>query len=71
MTKKPIYNYNIEQCNRLFKKGIHPIGVSTHDKTGNVFHVFRTEKRYFDMLAAVMFEMEQEQNNNQSVISCK
>lgn len=57
---KPVYNYNLEQCNRLFKKGVHPIGVGVNDKTGNVFHVFKGERYYFDMLSAVLYEMEQE-----------
>lgn len=26
LTKKPIYNYDINQCNSLFKKGVNPIG---------------------------------------------
>lgn len=79
---KPVYNYNLEQCNRLFKKGVHPIGVGVNDKTGNVFHVFKGERYYFDMLSAVLYEIEQEvkevQNevqkngeNNQCVNSCK
>ena len=31
--KKPIYNYNLEQCNKLFKKGVRPIGIGRNDKT--------------------------------------
>lgn len=31
---KPVYNYDIEQCNRLFKKGIVPIGVGTNNNSG-------------------------------------
>lgn len=62
---KPVYNYNLEQCNRLFKKGVHPIGVGVNDKTGNVFHVFKGERYYFDMLSAVLYEMEQGARNNE------
>lgn len=64
-TMKPVYNYNLEQCNRLFKKGVHPIGVGVNDKTGNVFHVFKGERYYFDMLSAVLYEMEQEVRNTE------
>lgn len=65
---KPVYNYNLEQCNRLFKKGVHPIGVGVNDKTGNVFHVFKGERYYFDMLSAVLYEMEQEAKEVQNEV---
>ena len=54
--KKPIYNYNLEQCNKLFKKGVRPIGIGRNDKTGNIFVVFRAKSKYFDMLSAVLYE---------------
>ena len=38
--KKYTYNYDIEECNQLFKRGVFPIGCGKHDKTGNVFLVF-------------------------------
>ncbi len=36
---KPIYNYDLKECNLLFKKGIHPIGCGVGDKDGRVFVV--------------------------------
>lgn len=54
--KKPVYNYDIEQCNKLFKKGVHPIGIGRNNKTGNIFLVFRADGKYFDMLSAVLYE---------------
>lgn len=38
---KPIYNYDIEQCNQLFKKGVVPIGIGRHHVTGNTYVVFK------------------------------
>lgn len=54
--KKPIYNYDLEQCNKLFKKGVNPIGVGVNDKTGKVFHVFIASKKYFEMLKLIEYE---------------
>lgn len=34
MKTKPVYNYDLEQCNALFKKGVFPIGIGTNNKTG-------------------------------------
>ena len=48
--KKYAYNYDIEECNQLFKRGVFPIGCGKHDKTGNVFHVFRVNGRYIKVL---------------------
>lgn len=48
--KKYVYNYNIEECNQLFKRGVFPIGCGIHDKTGNVFHVFCVNSRYLKVL---------------------
>lgn len=48
--KKYTYNYDIEECNQLFKRGIFPIGCGKHDKTGNVFHVFCVNSRYLKVL---------------------
>ena len=50
MTKKPVFNYDIEQCNQLFKLGIVPIGIGTNDKTGNTYVVFRANTKYFTAL---------------------
>lgn len=48
--KKYAYNYDIEECNQLFKRGVFPIGCGRHDKTGNVFHVFCVNSRYLKVL---------------------
>lgn len=34
------YNYDLEQCNWMFKHGVKPVGCGKHDKTGNTFIVF-------------------------------
>jgi len=56
LAKKPIYNYDINQCNSLFKKGVNPIGCGVNNKTGKVFHVFIPSKKYFEMLKLIEFE---------------
>jgi len=43
------YNYDLGECDWLFKQGIRPIGCGTHDKTGNVFIVFLVNKRYKEL----------------------
>ena len=53
---KPVFNYDIEQCNRLFKKGVMPIGVGTNNRSGNVYHVFRANRKYFDTLKLLEYE---------------
>lgn len=40
------YNYDLEQCNWLFKQGIYPCGCGTNNKTGNTFIVFSLSKKY-------------------------
>lgn len=47
---KAIYNYNLEECNQLFKVGVLPIGCGRNNKTGNVFLVFSPRPRYYDGL---------------------
>ncbi|HAU86018.1 MAG TPA: hypothetical protein DCW90_11125 [Lachnospiraceae bacterium] len=56
MKTKPIYNYDLDQCNALFKKGVFPIGVGRNDKTGNVYIVFKANMRYFDTLKLLQYE---------------
>lgn len=58
MLKKPVYNYNLDECNKLFKLGIPPIGIGTSDKTGNAYVVFRANMRYFDALKQIQQEQE-------------
>lgn len=56
--KKYIYNYNIEECNLLFKKNINPVGCGVNKKTNTIYHVFYPSKLYFEMLKLVKFELE-------------
>ncbi len=48
--KKYIYNYDIEQCNQLFKLNVKPIGCGINKKTNSVYHVFYPNAYYFGML---------------------
>lgn len=43
------YNYDLEECNWMFKHGVKPIGCGKHDKTGNPFIVFLVNKRYKEL----------------------
>lgn len=54
--KKPIFNYNIEECNALFKHNVFPIGINKHDKTGNVFCVFNATTYYFNAIKQIREE---------------
>ena len=49
MSRGMHYNYELEQCNWLFKHGIKPIGCGKHDKTGNTFIVFLITKQYKEL----------------------
>jgi len=40
------YNYDLEQCNWLFKQGVRPCGCGTNNKTGNTFIVFSISEQY-------------------------
>ena len=53
---KPIYNYDLQECNLLFKKGIHPIGCGIGDRDGRVYHVFMADRRYFDAVKLIQYE---------------
>ena len=53
---KPIYNYDLKECNLLFKKGIHPIGCGVGDRDGRVYHVFMADRRYFDAVKLIQYE---------------
>lgn len=63
LKSKPVYNYDIEECNKLFKKGIFPIGCGVGDKDGRVFHVFVASRKYFDAVKLINYEMKEKQNN--------
>ena len=43
------YNYDLHECDWLFKHGINPIGCGKHDKTGNPFIVFLVNKKYKEL----------------------
>jgi hypothetical protein len=43
------YNYDLEECNWMFKHGVKPIGCGKHDKTGNPFIVFLVNRRYKEL----------------------
>lgn len=45
------YNYDLEECDWLFKHGVKPIGCGKHDKTGNTYIVFLVNKRYKKLVA--------------------
>ena len=47
---KPIYNYDLKECNLLF------IGCGVGDKDGRVFHVFMADRRYFDAVKLIQYE---------------
>ena len=64
--KKYTYNYDIEECNQLFKRGVFPIGCGKHDKTGNVFHVFCVNSRYLKVLDDIRFLASQGTENNRT-----
>lgn len=49
MSKGMHYNYDLEECNWLFKQGIKPIGCGKHNKTGNTFIVFLITKHYKEL----------------------
>lgn len=49
MIKGIHYNYNVDMCNWLFKRGISPIGCGTHEKTNNVFIIFLVNDRYKEL----------------------
>ena len=53
---KPIYNYDLDECNLLFKKGIQPVYCGIGDKDGRIYHVFMADKRYFDMVKLIKYE---------------
>lgn len=64
--KKYVYNYDIEECNQLFKRGVFPIGCGKHNKTGNVFLVFCVNSRYLKVLEDIRFLASQGAENNRT-----
>ena len=61
---KPIYNYDLKECNLLFKKGVHPIGCGVGDRDGRVYHVFMADRRYFDAVRLIQYENVEKQQRN-------
>lgn len=43
------YNYDLQECDWLFKHGVNPIGCGKHDKTGNTFIVFLVNRKYKEL----------------------
>lgn len=43
------YNYDLKECDWLFRHGVKPIGCGRHDKTGNTFIVFLVNRRYKEL----------------------
>lgn len=43
------YNYDLAECDWLFKQGVKPVGCGTNDKTENVFIMFFVNKRYKEL----------------------
>ena len=64
LKNKPVYNYDIEECNQLFKKGVYPIGCGVGDKDGRVFHVFTANRRYFDTVRRINYELNEKRESN-------
>ena len=56
MKTKPVYNYDLDQVNALFKRGVFPIGIGVNNKTGNTYVVFKANMRYFDTLKLIEYE---------------
>lgn len=61
LKNKPVYNYDIEECNQLFKKGVYPIGCGINPKTGGFFLVFYETKGYYNTLDLIALENKQKQ----------
>ena len=61
MKTKPVYNYDLNQVNALFKKGVFPIGIGANDKTGNTYVVFKANMREFDTLRLIEYEQKEMQ----------
>ena len=49
MSKGIYYNYDLDECNWLFKQGINPIGCGKHERTGNTFIIFLMNKQYKEL----------------------
>ena len=49
MSKGIYYNYDLDECNWLFKHGIKHIGCGKHERTGNTFIIFLINKKYNEL----------------------
>lgn len=54
---KPIFNYDLAECNQLFKKGIRAIGCGFGTRDGSPYIVFMADKRYFDAVREINGEV--------------
>lgn len=71
MTKKKYaYNYNLEECDRLMKKGISPIGCGINPSTNSVYHVFNPTRVYFGILDLVRIELADNHLSKDYVQNC-
>ncbi|MSS11760.1 hypothetical protein FYJ38_24445 [Clostridium sp. WB02_MRS01] len=66
---KPVYNYDLRQCNQLCKIGIFPIGIGTNDNTGNVFHVYAANRKYFDALELIKIKSSEMSKNTEEYVT--
>ena len=57
---KPIYNYDLEESNLLFKRNIRPIGCGIGDKDGRPYIVFMANRQYFDALNLIRLERDEQ-----------
>ena len=64
MKTKPVYNYDLDQVNALFKRGVFPIGIGVNNKTGNTYVVFKANMRYFDTLKLIEYEQKEKEPKN-------
>ena len=61
MKTKPVYNYDLDQVNALFKRGVFPIGIGVNNNTGNTYVVFKANMRYFDTLKLIEYEQKEKE----------
>ena len=71
MKTKPVYNYDLDQVNALFKRGVFPIGIGVNNKTGNTYVVFKANMRYFDTLKLIEYEQKETKENTNAWVTTK
>lgn len=45
---KPVFNYDLEESNRIMKRGISPIGCGVGNRDGRAYIVFMGTRQYFE-----------------------